>query len=91
MTARLDEHALSANEAACVTGVPLKRVHRIIDAGLLGEAVRTRKGVRAILVTALVGLKLAHETTGILTLDGRRRLVRHLLDDPDAKIISAMS
>ena len=27
---------LSANEAACVTGVPLKNVHRIIDTGLLG-------------------------------------------------------
>ena len=32
----------------------------------------------------LVGLKLAHETMNILTLDGRRRLVRYLLDHPEA-------
>jgi hypothetical protein len=27
---------MTANEAASVTGVPLRQVHRIIDAGLLG-------------------------------------------------------
>ena len=31
-----------------------------------------------------MGLKLAHETTEILTLEGRRRLVRFVLDHPDA-------
>lgn len=87
MAITVEEHVLSANEAACVTGVPLKQVHRIIDAGLLGDMVRRRKGARVILSRALVGLKLAHETTDMLTLEGRRRLVRHLLDDPDARTV----
>lgn len=87
MTLRLTEDALSANEAACVTGVPLKQVHRIIDAGLLGDAVKSRKGSRVILGRGLVGLKLAYETTDILTLEGRRRLVHHLLDNPGAKTV----
>ena len=75
---------LSPNEAACVTGVPLKQVHRIIDAGVLNGAASGGKRARAIRLEGLVGLKLAHETTGLLTLDGRRRLVRNLLDYPDA-------
>ena len=87
MAMRSEESVLSANEAACVTGVPLKQVHRIIDAGLLGDAVKSRKGARMILKNALVGLKLAHETTEILTLEGRRRLVRHVLDDPEARTV----
>lgn len=33
----------------------------------------------------LVGLKLIHETTAILTLNGRRRLVRFLLDHPEVE------
>ena len=33
----------------------------------------------------LVGLKLVHEITGILTLDGRRRLVRFVLDHPEVE------
>ena len=82
MTARI----LSANEAACVTGVPLKQVHRIIDTGLPGSTANTREGSRVILRGGLVGLKLAHETTDILTLDGRRRLVRYLFDNPEAKV-----
>ncbi len=84
---RSEESVLSANEAACVTGVPLKQVHRIIDAGLLGDSVKSRKGARVILKHALVGLKLAYETTEILTLEGRRRLVRHILDDPAARTV----
>ena len=76
--------ALSANEAACVTGVPLKQVHRIIDAGLLGRAGSGERRSRAVDRQALVGLKLAHDTRDLLTLDGRRRLVRHLLDHPEA-------
>ncbi len=73
MAMRLEELALSANEAACVTGVPPKQVHRIVDAGLLGDSVKSRKGARVILKHALVGLRLAHKTTDILTLEGRRR------------------
>ena len=76
--------ALSANEAACVTGVPLRQVHRIIDAGLLDTAATGDGRFRAIRPDGLLGLKLAHETTGLLTLDGRRRLVRYLLDHPKA-------
>jgi hypothetical protein len=34
---------MTANEAASVTGVPLRQVHRIIDAGLLGGAVKRRR------------------------------------------------
>lgn len=74
---------LSANEAACVTGVPLKQVHRIIDAGLLGDAGSGDRRGRAVHCDALVGLKLAHDTMDLLTLDGRRCLVRYLLEHPE--------
>lgn len=87
MTIALEDWALSANEAACVTDIPLKQVHRFIDAGLLGDAVNIRNGARIVPATALVGLKFAEATTGILTLEGRRRLVRRLLDDPEAKTV----
>ena len=40
-----EEPVLSANEAACVTEMPLKQVHRIIDGGLLSGAPRF-KGTR---------------------------------------------
>ena len=84
MATGIENRAMSVNEAACVTGVPLKQVHRIIDAGLLGEAAQNHEGARVVHRDALVGLKLAHETTEVLTLDGRRRLVRYLLDHPRA-------
>ena len=76
---------LSANEAACVTGVPLRQVNRIIDAGVLGSAAGRREGSRAVHFESLVSLKLAHETTAIFTLDGRRRLARYLLGHPDVE------
>ena len=41
------------------TDVPVKQVHRIIDAGLLRDAVTSRKGARLILGKGLIGLKLA--------------------------------
>ena len=85
MSASVTARTFSANEAACVTGVPLKQVHRIIDAGLLDGAAQGGKRGRVVHREGLVGLKLAHETTGVLTLDGRRRLVRFLLDHPDAR------
>ena len=68
-----------------MTGVPLKQVHRIIDADLLGQAAARREGSRAVHCDGLVSLKLAHETTAIFTVDGRRQLVRYLLGHPDAK------
>ena len=75
---------LSANEAACVTVVPLKQVHRIIDADVLDGAASGERP-RAVHRDWLLALKLAHETTDQLTLDGLRRLVRYLLYHPDAK------
>jgi len=82
----LMEKALSANEAASVTGVPLKQVHRIVDAGLLEGAVESRAGTRVIVGgRGLVGLKLAHETADLLTPEGRRRLVKRLLQRPQAR------
>ncbi len=78
---------LSANEAACVTGVPLRQVHRVIDAGVLGRAAGRRGGSRAVHCDGLVSLKLVHETTSIFTLDGRRRLVRYLLGHPEAETV----
>ncbi|MCY3824569.1 MAG: DUF433 domain-containing protein [Nitrospinae bacterium] len=84
MATNIATRNMSANEAACVTGVPLKQVHRIIDSGLLGAAAKSHKGSRVVLRDGLVGLRLAHETTDTLTLDGRRRLVRYLLENPKA-------
>jgi hypothetical protein len=37
---------MTANEAASVTGVSLRQVHGIIDAGLLGAAVKRRNKAR---------------------------------------------
>lgn len=87
MAITLKDRAMSANEAACVTDIPLKQVHRFIDAGLLGDATKTGKGARIVPARALVGLKLAEAMTGFLTLEGRRRLVQRLLDDPEANTI----
>ena len=77
--------AMSATEAACVTGVPLKQVHRIIDEGLLEDAASGGRRSRTIRPEGLTALKFAHETMDLLTLEGRRRLVRYLLDHPDAR------
>ena len=76
---------LTANEAACVTGVPLKQVHRIIDTGVLGSAATHCEGSRLVHCDGLVSLKLVHDTTTIFTLEGRRLLVRYLLDHPEAE------
>ena len=84
MTETLTTPNLTTNEASCVTGVPLRQVHRIIDAGLLDAAAQGGDGVRRIIRDGLVGLKVAYETTDMLTLDGRRRLVRYLLKNPAA-------
>lgn len=66
---------MTANEAASVTGVPLRQVHRIIDAGLLGGDVKRRHNARLLTPEALVDLKLAHETAEVLTLQSRRAVV----------------
>ena len=86
---KTEKQLLSAHEAACVTGIPTKQVRRIIDAGLLREFVKKPNGTRTRMISkrALVGLKLAYETNEILTLEGKRRLVRRVLEDPDATTV----
>jgi uncharacterized protein (DUF433 family) len=69
--ASIAKSALTANEAAIVTRVPVRQIHRIIDAGVLPLA----KGSRTIRHSALVGLRLAYLTAGTLTLDARRRVI----------------
>src|SRR5258708_27723573 len=78
---------MTANEAASVTGVPLRQVHRIIDAGLLGGAVRQRDKVRLLAQKALVGLRLAHETADVLTLQSRRAVVATSIRSPRQSMI----
>ena len=87
MAMRSEEQLLLAHEAACVTGVPPKTVRRIIDAGSLRDFAEKQNGKWMIFMRALVGLKLAHETADILTLEGRRRFVRRVLEYPDAGMV----
>ena len=84
MAMRSEEQLLLAHEAARVTGVPPRTVRRIIDAGSLRDFAEKQNGKWMIFMRALVGLKLAHETADILTLEGRRRFVRRVLEYPDA-------
>jgi len=78
---------MTANEAASVTGLPLRQVHRIIDAGLLGAAVKRRNKARLLAPKALVGLKLAHETADVLTLQSRRAVVATSIRRPRQNLI----
>ena len=90
MITQREEHVLSVNEVACVTGVPLKQVYRIIRSDLLSDAVKRSEGRISVLSKGLVGfvgLKLAYDTGGILTLEGRHQLIRRLLDHPEAETI----
>ena len=64
---------LSTDGAACVTGVPLWQVHQIINAGLLGSAAARRERSRTVHREGLVSLKLAHETTAMLSSWDRSR------------------
>jgi uncharacterized protein (DUF433 family) len=80
---------MTANEAASITGVPLRHVHRIIDAGLLEGAVRRRRNARLLARGALVGLKLAHETADILTRESRRVVVAALIRNPRRPVVRA--
>jgi uncharacterized protein (DUF433 family) len=83
---------MTANEAASVTGVPLRQVHRIIDAGLLEGAVR-RGGANGRLLPrqALVALKLAHQTANVLTLEGRRAVAAASIRSPQRSLIGVHS
>jgi uncharacterized protein (DUF433 family) len=80
---------MTANEAASVTGVPLRQVHRIIDAGLLGTAVKRRDKARLLAARGLVALRLAHETADVLTLQGRRAVVATSIRSPRQSMIRA--
>lgn len=80
---------MTANEAASVTGVPLRQVHRIIDAGLLDGAVKRRRNTRLLPRSALVGLRLAHDTADLLTLEARRTVIASLLRRPRRGAIRA--
>ena len=71
--------ALTANEAAAASRMPLKQVHRIVDAGLLGGAVETRRGTRLITGRGLLALKLAYVTADVLKPQARRRAVLRVL------------
>ena len=84
---RSEEPLLSMHEAACVTDVPLTKARRIIYSGLMGDFATIHKGTWMILKNALVGLKFAYEMTEFLTAERRRRLVGHVLEDPDAKTV----
>ncbi len=78
---------MTANEAASVTGVPLRQVHRIIDAGLLGGAVKRRDKARLLVPNALVALKLAHQTADVLTLHSRRAVIAASIRRPRQSMI----
>jgi uncharacterized protein (DUF433 family) len=78
---------MTANEAASVTGVPLRQVHRIIDAGLLGGAVKRHDKARLLAPKALVALKLAHQTADVLTLHSRRAVVAASIRRPGQSMI----
>jgi uncharacterized protein (DUF433 family) len=84
---RAEPMLMTTNEAASVTGVPLRQVHRIIDAGLLDGAVKRRHNARLVARNALVGLKLAHETAGVLTLRSRRAVVATSIRRPRQSMI----
>lgn len=82
----LKAQALTANEAAAASRIPLKQVHRIIDAGLLEGAVETRRGNRLIDGLGLVALKLAYVTADVLTPAARRRAVLSVLKEPSKPV-----
>lgn len=82
-----ETRALTANEAAAAARVPLKQVHRIIDAGLLAGAVETRRGTRLIGAPGLLALKLAHATADVLKPGACRRAVARVLAQPGASVV----
>lgn len=87
MLTQREEHMLSVNEVACVAEVPVKYVYRIIRSELLSDAVKRSNGRIAILSKGLIGVKLAYDTAEILTTEGRRQLIRRLLDHPEADTV----
>ena len=82
-----ETRALTANEAAAAARVPLKQVHRIIDAGLLDGAVEIRRRTRLIGGPGLLALNLAHATADVLSPGARRRAVRRVLAEPGEPVL----
>ena len=78
---------LTANEASAASRVPLKQVHRIIDAGLLVGAVERRRGARLIGGRGLLALKLAYAVADVLKPDARRRAILRVLEGPGDPVI----
>jgi len=72
MAAVNSKDAVTANEAAAITRVPLKQVHRIVDAGLLGDRVLLKSGKRLIDANALVSLSVVYRTADVLSPEARR-------------------
>lgn len=86
--AGFNTEVLTANEAASVTRVPLKQVHRIIDAGLLRGRVEMRRGSRVIVGSGLIGLRLAWLTAETLTPAARRRIVETAMGNDAAGVVA---
>ena len=78
---------LTATEAAAVSRVPLKHIHRIISAGLLAGAVETHRGVRLIGSPGLLALKLAYVTADVLKPEARRHVIMQALEGESATTI----
>lgn len=83
----LKTRALTANEAAAASRVPLKQVHRIIDAGLLEGAVEVRQGTRLIDGPGLLALKLAYVTADVLKPEARRRAALRVLRETERPVM----
>lgn len=72
-------HELTVNEAAVALRIPLRQVHRMIDARVLGAAIETRAGTRRIGGPGLLALKLAYVTADLLKPAARRTVVEQVL------------
>lgn len=71
-----------------MTRVPLKQVHRIIDAYLLGGRVKNRRGSRVIVGSGLIGLRLAWLTVDTLTPTARRRIAETAIANDAATMVA---
>lgn len=79
--------SLSASEASSVTGVPLKHVNRIIDAGLLRNYAKSKGRTRSISLAGLIGLRLAYLTASTLTPAARQRIIAKALSGKNQAIV----
>lgn len=87
MNASPDGETFSVNEASCITGVPPKKVYRIIDAELPGTPAQAGRRTRTVHERELIGLKFAYETRHCLAPGFRKRLLQTLMDEPEANSV----